>query len=327
MKKSVLKKGLILLLVLSLAMSFGVVFGASKSFPTAPIKVIIPHKAGSSTDIIARTLQPYFQKYLGKKASVVIENVEGAGGNKAHVQTYKADPDGYTLELAPFPSAILGQLVKDGKFNVMEYTFLYNITGGDYNGIFVKYDSPYNSLKDLVEAAKTNKITMSGSGIGTNGHMAMKLLEKSAGVKFEYVSYDGGTEAAIAVAGGHTASGVGNVVALKQLAEEKKIKILAVCGDSRHLSFPNVPTSVEAGYADTGMDVCIGVFGPPNMPKGLAKKLSDALAKATKDSNFKKKAESIGSTVQPLGPVEFKKLVETIYNRAFTIKDELKPKN
>lgn len=321
--KKLSAKVLTLVALLAMVMSFSVVFGAS--YPSAPVKIIIPHAAGSSTDIVARTLQPYFQKYLGKNASVVVENVEGAGGNKCHVQNYRAKPDGYTMELAAFPSVILGQLVKGGNFKVMEFTFLYNITGGDYNGIFVKYDSPYQDLKSLVEAARTNRITMSGSGIGTNGHMAMKLLEKSAGVKFEYVSYDGGTQAAVAVAGGHVMSGVGNVVALKQLADEKKIKILAVCGDSRHEGFPDVPTTVESGYANTGMDVCVGLFGPPNMPKDVTKKITDALAKATKDPEFKKKAESIGASLQPLGSADFRKLVESIYTRADAIKDELKP--
>ena len=176
-------------------------------YPQRPVTVVIPHKAGSSTDIIARSLQPYFQKYLGAKASVVIENQEGGGGNAAHLKTFRALPDGYTLELSPFPSAIMGELVKGGSFKTLEFTFIHNITGSDFNGIFVKYDSPYKTIKDLVEASKKSKITMSGSGIGTNGHMAMKLLEAASGAKFEYVSFDGGTEAAIAVAGGHTMSG------------------------------------------------------------------------------------------------------------------------
>jgi tripartite-type tricarboxylate transporter receptor subunit TctC len=327
MKKSLVTKGVVLCLCLMMVMGFSTVYGEDvKSYPSRPIKLIIPHKAGSSTDVVARTIQPYFQKYLGKNVSVVVENVEGGGGNRAHVQTYKAAPDGYTLELAAFPSVILGQLVKDGKYNVLEYTYLYNVTGRDFNGIFVKYDSPHNNLKSLVDAAKTSKITMSGSGIGTNGHMAMKLLEKSAGVTFEYVSFDGGTEAAVAVAGGHTVAGVGNVVALKELADEKKIKVLAVCGSSRHPSFPQAPTSLEAGYANTDMDVCVGIFGPPNMPPALVKKIADALSKATNDPAFKKNAEAIGSTLQPLDPVKFKALAEKIYNQAASIKDELMPK-
>lgn len=293
-------------------------------YPSRPVTILVPHKAGSSTDIIARTLQPTLQKNLGEKISVVVENQEGGGGNAAHQKTYKATPDGYTIEIAPFPSMQLGELVKSGNFKAMEYTYLYNVTGADYNGIFVKYDSPYKDLKSLVEAAKTQKITMSGSGIGTNGHMALKLLEKSSGAKFEYVSYDGGTEAAVAVAGGHAMSGVGNIVALKQLADEKKIRIVAVIGEKRHVNFPDVPTAVESGYKDAIMDVCVGVFGPPNLPADIAKKLEEALNKSVNDPEFKKQAEKLGSNIVPLGSIEFKKLAEKIYSQANLVKEDLK---
>lgn len=293
-------------------------------YPSKPITMYIPHKAGGSTDMVARALQPYLQKQLGEKASIVIENEGGGGGNAAHLKTFKADPDGYTIELTPFPSMTLGELVKGGEFKAMEYTYIYGVTGGDYNGIYVKYDSPYNDLKSLVEAAKAGKITMSGSGVGTNGHMSMKLLERSAGVTFEYVSYDGGTEAAVAVAGGHTVSGVGNIVSLKQMADEKKIKVLAVIGGNRHPSYPEVPTAVEAGYADAAMDVCLGVIAPPNLPADIAKTLEDALSKAVADPGFKEQADKLGATVVPVASTEFKTLAQKIYDQANMVKDDLK---
>lgn len=295
---------------------------AGDKYPSKPVKILVGHKAGGSTDIIARALQPYFQEALG--GVVVVENVEGGGGNKALAQTYKEKPDGYTMMLSPFPSAVLGELVKDGAFKTKEFTYLENVTGGDYNAIFVKYDSPYKDLKSLVEAAKKEKITLSGSGVGTNSHMAMKLFEKAANIKFEYVSYDSGTEAAVAVAGGHTICGIGNMISLKQLADEKKIRILAAFGEKRHPNFQDVPTAEELGYKGASMDVCVGVIGPPKMPADLAQKITAALDKAVNNPEFKKKAESQGSNVQPLGPEEFKKVVDKIYEQAAAMKDELK---
>lgn len=297
---------------------------AKSDYPTKPITMYIPHKAGGSTDMIARALQPFLQKYLGDKASIVIENEGGGGGNAAHLKTYKAAPDGYTIEMTPFPSMTLGEIVKGGEFKAMEYTYLYGVTGGDYNGIYVKYDSPYQTINDLVEAAKKGKVTMSGSGVGTNSDMSMRLLEKPAGVKFEYVSYDGGTEAAVAVAGGHVDSGVGNVVSLKQMVEEKKIRILAVIGKERHANFPDVPTAIEAGYEGAAMDVCVGMIAPPNLPEDIAKILEDALSKAVADPEFKAQADKLGATLKPLGAAEFKAVAENIYNQAYSMKDELK---
>lgn len=321
------KKAILVASIMTLALAM-TAFAADSwdNYPQRPVTVVIPHKAGSSTDIVARSLQPYFQKYLGPKASVVVENQEGGGGNAAHLKTFRAAPDGYTLELSPFPSAIMGELVKGGAFKTLEFTFIHNVTGSDFNGIFVKYDAPYKTLKDLVEAAKKSKITMSGSGIGTNGHMAMKLLEADSGAKFEYVSFDGGTEAAIAVAGGHTMSGVGNLVALKQLSEEKKIRILAVVGATRAEAFPDVPTAAESGYKEAVMDVCVGVFGPPKMPEGLMLKIEEALAKAVADPEFQKQATKLGSNIVALKHDEFKTMVEKIYKQTLTVKDEMLPK-
>jgi tripartite-type tricarboxylate transporter receptor subunit TctC len=313
-------------LIASLAVVFLTVstgFAASSGkYPSDPVVIRVGHRAGGSTDIITRSLQPYFQKALG--GTVVVENIEGGGGNVALTQLYKATPDGYTLGMFPFPSATLGELVKNGRFKVKEFTYLYGVTGGDYNAIFVKYDSPYQDLKSLVNDSKSKKITLSGSGVGTNSHMAMKLLEKASGAKFEYVSFDSGTEAAIAVAGSHTVTGIGNMVSLKQLADDKKIRILACFGEKRHPNFSDVPTAMEAGFKKTAMDVMVGMIAPPKLPADIHKALSDALAKAVNDPGFKKVAQSQGSNVSPLGPAEFKKQAFEIYDDADAIKGELK---
>ncbi len=294
------------------------------NYPSGPVTILVGHKAGGSTDIIARLLQPYLQKSLG--SNIVIQNVEGGGGNDALSQLYKAKPDGYTLCLAAFPSTMLGELVKNGDFKTMDFTYLNSITGDDYNAIFVKYDSPYTDLKSLVAAAKTSRITMSGSGIGTNSDMARTLLQNAAGVTFEYVSFDSGTEGATAVAGGHTVSGVGNMVSLKQLADAKKIRILACIGNKRHPNFPDVPTAPEEGFSAATMDVCVGMIAPPNMPADLSKKISDAINAAASDQQFKNDAVKSGSNMVLLGPSDFKSQVEKIYQQADALKDQMKSK-
>jgi tripartite-type tricarboxylate transporter receptor subunit TctC len=278
------------------------------------IAINIPHRAGASTDIVARAFQPYFAKELG--AIITIENLEGGGGNRAHNTTYRANPDGLTLEISPFPSAMLGELTKGGEFKSLEFTYISTITGADYNGIFVPYDSPYQTLGDLINEAKAKKLTCAGSGIGTNGHMALILLEKGAGIEFEYVSFDGGSEAAVAVAGKHTDCGVGNVVALKQLSDEKRIRVLGVVGAERHPAFPDAPTAKESGYPNAIMDVCVGLIGPPQMNSALVKLIADAAEKICKDQEFIEKMTSLGSSVVQVGPNEFKTMAESIYAQA-----------
>jgi tripartite-type tricarboxylate transporter receptor subunit TctC len=278
------------------------------------IAIDIPHRAGASTDIVARAFQPYFAKEVG--AIITIENLEGGGGNRAHNTTYRAAPDGLTLEITPFPSAMLGELTKGGEFKSLEFTYISTITGADYNGIFVPYDSPYQTLGDLINGAKAKKLTCAGSGIGTNGHMALILLEKGAGIEFEYVSFDGGSEAAVAVAGKHTDCGVGNVVALKQLSDEKRIRVLGVVGAERHPAFPDTPTAKESGYPNAVMDVCVGLIGPPKMAPALVQFIAGAAERICTDPEFVEKMTALGSSVVYLGPGEFKTMAESIYKQA-----------
>ena len=273
-----------------------------------------------------------------------IMGIKGQSVAIGHLERFVADwarnQDGMSEIKVPAPSgkkvavigggpaglSAAGELVKNGDFKTMDFTYLNSITGDDYNAIFVKYDSPYTDLKSLVAAAKTSRITMSGSGIGTNSDMARTLLQNAAGVTFEYVSFDSGTEGATAVAGVHTVSGVGNMVSLKQLADAKKIRILACIGNKRHPNFPEVPTAPEEGFSAATMDVCVGMIAPPNMPADLSKKISDAINAAASDQQFKNDAVKSGSNMVLLGPSDFKSQVEKIYQQADALKDQMKSK-
>lgn len=286
------------------------------------VTINVPHAVGASTDVLGRIFQPYFAKETG--ATVVIENLNGGGGNKAHSTTYRAKPDGLTLEITPFPSCILGELTKDGDFKSMEFTFISNITGNDYNAIYAPVNSPYKTINDLINAAKTKDLSCAGSGIGTNGHMALILLEKGAGVKFNYVPFDGGTQAALAVAGNHTDIGVSNIVALKELSDQGRINILAVIGDKRLTSFPEVPTAKEMGYPNAIMDPCVGLIGPPGMDQAMVDYIASIAKKVTANPEFIEQCNRTAATVVYLGPADFKVLVGNIFKQAELVAPDIR---
>jgi tripartite-type tricarboxylate transporter receptor subunit TctC len=145
-------------------------------WPTKPVTILVGMSAGGSTDVVARAFQPYFQKELGQ--NIIVVNVEGAGGNIGLTQLSKAKPDGYSMAIYAFPSACLNELAKGGNFKIREFSYIEGIVGGDTNSIYVKSDSPVKDLKNLIEMTKTKKVTMSGSGIGTNSHMALSYCRK-----------------------------------------------------------------------------------------------------------------------------------------------------
>src|SRR5665648_104451 len=124
-------------------------------YPEKPVKIIVCRSAGGSTDMVARTFQPYLQKYLG--TNVVVENIDGAAGRIGLTAAFKADPDGYSLVFGNFPSYVLTEHIAGGvDYKISDFVPIYNVNGGESAAIVVPFDSPYNTIEDLVAAAKAS---------------------------------------------------------------------------------------------------------------------------------------------------------------------------
>ena len=294
---------------------------AQEKFPKEPIRLIITHAAGGTTDMVARVVQPYFHKCVG--VPVVIENMVGAGGNIARGFVYKQKPDGYILLVSQQPSMSSGEIVSEGKFEVMKLVHVYNIAGKNYDCVAVPYDSPLKSVDDLKKASQSQSLTSAGTGIGTNAYIAAMLLKKS-GVNLTYVPFNSGTEAALAVAGNKTQMGTGALDSYYPLHEQKKLRVLAVTGPQRDESHKEIPTLAELGFPLVQMDQMTGIFAPPGLPKDRMDILVKALGEATADPEFKAAAAKANMTLQPLPPDEFQKASKTIYDTIKGLEDILK---
>ena len=311
-------KSIVVLTVLAFSFSMAV---AQEKYPTEPIRLIITHAAGGSTDMVARVFQPYFQKAIG--VPVVIENMVGAGGNIARAFVYKQKPDGYNLLVSQQPSMSSGQIVAPGKFEVLKLVHVYNIAGKNYDCVAVPYNSPIKTAEDLKKASQSQPLTCAGSGIGTNAYIGAMLLKKS-GVNLTYVPFNSGTEAALAVGGDKTQMGTGALDSYGPLHDQKKLRILGVTGPERDESHKDLPTMVELGYPLVKMDQMTGVFAPPGLPKDRLDILVKAFQKTTSDPEFKEAAAKASLTLQPLPPDEFFKASKAIYDTIMTLEDVLK---
>jgi tripartite-type tricarboxylate transporter receptor subunit TctC len=294
---------------------------AQEKFPKEPIRLIITHAAGGSTDIVPRVLQPYLQKAMG--VPVVIENMVGAGGNIARGFVYKQKPDGYVLLVSQQPSMSSGEIVSEGKFEVLKLVHVFNVAGRNYDCVAVPYDSPFKTLDEMKKASQTQSLTSAGSGIGTNAYIAAMLLKKS-GLNLIYVPFNSGTEAALAVAGGKTQMGTGALDSYYPLHETKNLRVLGVTGPERDESHKELPTLIELGYPLVKMDQMTGVFAPPGLPKDKLDILVKAFQKATSDPEFKAAAAKANLTLQPLPPDEFFKASKAIYDTVKNLEDILK---
>src|SRR3972149_491177 len=175
MKKSFLTS-IVVLTVLAFSYSMT---AAQEKFPTEPVRLIVTHAAGGTTDMAARVIQPYFQKAIG--VPVVIENMVGAGGNIARAFAFRQKPDGYTLLVSQQPSMSSGEIVSGGKFEVLKLTHVFNIAGKNYDCVAVPFDSPFKTIEDMKKASQGRALTSAGTGIGTNSYIAARLLKQGGG--------------------------------------------------------------------------------------------------------------------------------------------------
>lgn len=292
-------------------------------YPSQPVRLVITHAAGGTTDMAARLIQPYFQKYLG--VPVVIENMVGAGGNIARSFVFKQPADGYTLLVSQQPSMSAGQIVTGAKFEVLKFTHVFNVAGKNYDCVAVAKDTPFKTIEDLKKASQGQPLTSAGTGVGSNAYILAMLLKARAGVNFTYVPFNSGTEAALAVAGAQTQMGTGALDSYWPLHEQGRLRILAVSGPQRDESHPQIPTIAELGYPNIVLDQMTGVFAPPELPNDRIDILVAAFRKAFADKDYQAAAAKAKQTLQPLGPAEFQKASRQIFETIQELAPVLKP--
>ena len=318
MKKSFLTS-IVVLTVLAFSYSMT---AAQEKFPTEPVRLIVTHAAGGTTDMAARVIQPYFQKAIG--VPVVIENMVGAGGNIARAFAFRQKPDGYTLLVSQQPSMSSGEIVSGGKFEVLKLTHVFNIAGKNYDCVAVPFDSPIKTIEDMKKASQGQALTSAGTGIGTNAYIAAMLLKQRVGVNLTYVPFNSGTEAALALAGNRTQMGTGALDSYFPLHEQKKLRVLAVTGPERDQSHTEIPTMTELGYPQVRMDQMTGIFAPPGLAKGKLDILVKGFQNAMADPDFKAAASRAKLTLQPLASEDFFKASKAIYDTIKALEGVLK---
>jgi tripartite-type tricarboxylate transporter receptor subunit TctC len=253
-------------------------------FPANPITVVVPYQAGGATDIVVRPLAEGAKKFLGQP--IVVENRTGGGGAVGVGSIVAKKPDGYLLTVA-FSSLHRLSFINPLPFDTVKDLTPIILYGGNLFGIFVRADSPYKTLKDLLDDAKANpgKVSYMASGIGSGGHIAMEELATHAGgLVFTHIPSKGDAESNTALLGGHV-DAISTTSGGLPLVEAGKVRILATYGEKRMKKFSNVPTVMELGYKVIQTNPGF-IFGPKGMPKDIVRILHDAFHKAQDDPRF-----------------------------------------
>ena len=283
----------------------------AQSYPTKPIKLVVPFPAGGGTDAIAREVA---QKVATQQSwTIIIDNKPGSGGNLGVDTVAKAAPDGYTLALGQTSNlAINPTLYPKLPYSPEKDITPVSLVASAPLVLVVAADSPYKTLADVVAAAKAKpeSLNYASSGSGTVAHLATEQLQKIAGVKFTHVPYKGAAQGATDLIGGQIQMYMSSIPTLIGHIKSGKMRPLAVTSAKRADDLPNVPTVAESGYKGFEAVTWFGVVGPTGLPKDVVAKLNAGFNKALQDADVKKKLEAQGADILGSTPDKFASLIK-----------------
>lgn len=282
---------------------------AQASYPSKPMKLVVPHPAGGAADIVARLVAERMNAKWN--VPVIVENVRGVGGNLGAEQVYKAEPDGYTfLAGTPGPIAINGSLFKRLSYDQTRFVAV-SILSMQPTVLAVRAGLPASSVKELIAQAKANpgKLTFASQGNGTTSHLTAKLFESLTGVELVHVPYQGTAPAMNDLMGGRVDMLFDNPVATLAPHRSGRIRILAIATEERQSTLPDVPTFAEAGLPDFTGGAWIGLVAPPNTPRAIAEAASAAAREALRNPEVKARLAGLGTDAIGSSPAEAAKFI------------------
>lgn len=257
-------------------------------YPEKTIECAIPWNPGSASDMGIRILCKFAEKELGKPIAPI--NMVGANGAIAWSHIHKAKPDGYTIALVTFDiltNQILGsEVTYDSLYYVGQFTH-------QPMGLYVHKDSPYKTVQDFVEGAKSKPgaIKVATTSLGGLLHQAGFLLEKKYGIKLNFVPFKGSGEVLTQTLGKHVDASVNTITKPAPHVEVGTLRMLMTFSDKRLSDFPDVPNIKELGISDVGFESWRAVVAPKGVPQPIKDRLKSAFKKAYNNPEYQKLAK------------------------------------
>lgn len=277
----------------------------AQTWPSKPIKIVVPFPAGGSTDNVGRLLGVELGKLLNQ--TVIIENKGGANGNIGADQVAKSAPDGYTLLISGVGSnAINYSLYNKMPFSDKDFAHVSLLATGP-NVLAANPDFPARTFKEFIALAKANpgKYANASSGSGSSGHLAMEMVKQAAGIDVLHIPYKGGAAAITDVIGGQIPLLFINQDNALPQVQAGKLRALAVASLERNPAYPDTPTIAESGYPGFSAVSWFGLSAPAGTPKEIIQKLNDATVKAMNMPEVKSRLQSVGFVVVAGSPAQF----------------------
>jgi tripartite-type tricarboxylate transporter receptor subunit TctC len=268
----------------------------AEEWPTRPIRAIVPLSAGSAVDIIPRIVFEQLSKQI--KQPIIVENRPGASGTIGARVVATAEPDGYTILAHSSALIIAPSTVANLPYDPIKDLIPVAALGNLPNVLVVSPSKNLKTIQDLVALGKQRPITFGSIGVGSPIQLAMERLRLSAGFQARAISFRGAPEALVEAMTGRIDAYYSPVLPALSLIREHKLVPLVVSSPIRSPALPDVPTSEEAGYANSAYRFWIGIFAPAKTPAAIVDKLSKEIEVALQVPAVKEKLIKLG--VQPM---------------------------
>lgn len=283
---------------------------AAAQYPERPISVIVAYSPGGGTDLIARAIAPFIEKYLGGGAKLTVVNRAGAGGEIGFAALANAAPDGYTIGFVNTPPLLTIPIERPAQFSWQRFDYLGNIIDDPCN-FSVHTDTPIRDLKELAAYAKANPgaVTVGTTGIGSDDHLAMLMFGRAAGVELRHIPFKGSADVRAAIAGKQiTVAAINIGEALQYQKGGTPLRNLVQMSPARTNLVPDLPNAREQGF-DIEMSSLRGMVGPKGLPPEIRERLVKAIERSVSDPEFQAKAVQFFSPLRYLAPAQYEGIV------------------
>ena len=285
---------------------------SAQSYPTKPIRLVVPFPPGGSLDVVARAIGQKLSEAWGQP--VVIDNRPGAGGNIGADLVAKSPPDGYTiLEGALSTHAVNVSLYSKMPYDPVRDFAPITLVAVTPNVLVVNPSVPVNSVKELITYAKANpgKISFGSGSNGSAGHLAGELFKIEAGVDMVHVPYKGGAPAMQDLLAGQTQLMFDNLANSMQQVRAGKLKALAVTTAQRSTLVPELPTLSEAGLPGFDISTWWGFMAPAGTPKEIIAKWNAEVTRILETPDMKAFFAQQGAEARPTSPEAFGEMIRS----------------
>jgi tripartite-type tricarboxylate transporter receptor subunit TctC len=280
----------------------------AQSYPTKPVRLLVPYPAGGPNDVLARMLGGKLSEAWGQQ--VVIENRAGAGGNLAAEAAARAPADGYTIILPAMAYAVNPTLYSKVPYTFDQFTPVTIVAKGPLV-LVVAPNAGIGSLKDLIASAKANpgKLQYASGGTGSSPHLAGELFKHIAGVDIVHIPYKGTNDFIPDLLSGRVPLSFGSPLIMQPHVKAGRLNALAVTSLTRARGWPDVPTISEAGVKGYEMDAWYAILTPAGTPQAIVTQLNSTIAQALRASDVQERLSGLGMEAVGSSPQEAAKYI------------------